>query len=121
IPTTIPDTTSVITSPTTQTDTTLILTETPIIAPTIPSSPDYTPASLDYSPTSDTESDPSEDPSSGHIPPLPAPIPHGRSYRYHPNGPVHMMTARKRETRVERVTHPAMPEDIPKPTQEGAV
>ncbi|GKF80372.1 hypothetical protein Tco_0238974, partial [Tanacetum coccineum] len=25
------------------------------------------------------------------------------------------------EVRVERVTHPAMPEDIPKPTQEGAV
>nr|GEW82374.1 putative reverse transcriptase domain-containing protein [Tanacetum cinerariifolium] len=24
------------------------------------------------------------------------PIPHGRSYRYHPNGPVHMMTMRKR-------------------------
>nr|GEV20386.1 hypothetical protein [Tanacetum cinerariifolium] len=142
------------------------------------------------------------------------PIPHGRSYRYHLNGPVHMMTARKRvrpllvqqlamrhsvdysssdsssrhslsdhsfpdlsstsagpshkrrrspmtsvlalplvsgalspvranlipspkrvrdigyladvevgprETRVERVTHPAMPEDIPEPAQEGSV
>nr|GFB47569.1 hypothetical protein [Tanacetum cinerariifolium] len=109
------------------------------------------------------------------------PIPHGRPYRYHPNGPVHMMTARKRvgplpvqqlavrhsvnhsssdsssrhslsdhsslnlpstsagpsrkrrrspmsyvevgprETRVERVTHPAMLEDIPEPTQEEAV
>nr|GFD30466.1 hypothetical protein [Tanacetum cinerariifolium] len=24
------------------------------------------------------------------------PIPHGRPYRYHPNGPVHMMTSRKR-------------------------
>ncbi|GJU31880.1 hypothetical protein Tco_1175469 [Tanacetum coccineum] len=24
------------------------------------------------------------------------PIPHGRSYRYHLNGPIHMMTARKR-------------------------
>nr|GEY74143.1 putative reverse transcriptase domain-containing protein [Tanacetum cinerariifolium] len=242
IPTTILDTTPVITPPTTQTDIT--------------------------SPASDTESDQFEDPSSGHIPPLPAvspflssnddttdndtpdtppspthgtpfyeitastqrspviphrrvmilapgqPIPHGRPYRYHPNGPVHMMTARKRvgplpvqqfavrhyvdhsssdsssrhslsdhsspdlpstfegpsrkrcrspmtsvpalppvsealspirvdliaspkrvrdigyladvevvprETRVERVTHPAMPEDIPEPTQEGAV
>nr|GFA03815.1 hypothetical protein [Tanacetum cinerariifolium] len=171
------------------------------------------------------ESDPSEDPSSGHIPPLPAvspflssndattdsdtpdtppspthgtpfieitastqrshviprhrvtipahgqTIPHGRPYRYHPNGPVHVMTTRKRvgplsvqqlavrhsvdhsssysssrhslsdhssldlsstsaghltrdvdvevgprETRVERVTHPVMPEDIPEPT-----
>ncbi|GJR50993.1 putative reverse transcriptase domain-containing protein, partial [Tanacetum coccineum] len=128
----------------------VILFETPIIAPTIPPSPDYTPASPDYSPTSDSESDPSEDPSSDHIPPLPAispflssdddttdsdtpdtppspnhgtpfteitastqrspiiprrrvmilslgyPIPHGRPYRYHINGPVHMMTARKR-------------------------
>ncbi|GJW47050.1 hypothetical protein Tco_0078696 [Tanacetum coccineum] len=150
IPTTIPDTTPVITPPTTQTDTTVIPTEIPIIAPTIPPSPDYTPASPDYSPASDTESDPSEDPSSDHIPSLPAilpflsstndttnsdtpdtppspthgtpftettastqrspviprrrvmiltpgqSIPHGRSYRYHPNGPIHMMTVRKR-------------------------
>ncbi|GKD94659.1 hypothetical protein Tco_1374496, partial [Tanacetum coccineum] len=150
IPTTIPDTTPVITLPTTQADTTVIPTETPIITPTIPPSPDYTPASPDYSPTFDTESDPYEDPSSDHIPPLLAispflssdddttksdtpdtppspthgmpfteitsstqrshviprrrvmilahgqPIPHGRPYRYHLNGPVHMMTARKR-------------------------
>nr|GEW44700.1 hypothetical protein [Tanacetum cinerariifolium] len=150
IPTTIPDTTPVITPPTTQTDTTMIPTESPIIAPTIPPSLDYTSASPDYSPTSETKTDLSEDPSSGHIPPLlvvlpflssdddttnsdtpdtpPSPthdtpfteitastqrspviphrrviilaagqpIPHGRSYRYHPNGPVHMMTARKR-------------------------
>nr|GEV62614.1 putative reverse transcriptase domain-containing protein [Tanacetum cinerariifolium] len=150
IPTTILDTTPLITPPTTQTDTTVVPTETPIIAPTIPPSSDYTPTSSDYSLTSDTESDPFEDPSSGHIPPLPAvspllsldddttnsdtpdtppspthgtpfteitsftqrspviphrrvmilapkqPIPYGRSYRYHPNGPVHMMTARKR-------------------------
>ncbi|GJY31751.1 putative reverse transcriptase domain-containing protein [Tanacetum coccineum] len=72
IPTTIPDTTPVITPPTTQTDTTVIPTEIPIIAPTIPPSPDYTPASPDYSPASDMEFDPSEDPSSDHIPPLPA-------------------------------------------------
>ncbi|GJV18813.1 putative reverse transcriptase domain-containing protein, partial [Tanacetum coccineum] len=150
IPTTIPDTTPVITPPATQTDTPVIPTETPIIAPTIPPSPDYTPASPDYSPASDSESDPSEDPSSDHIPPLPdilpflssdddptdsdapdtpsspthdtpfteitastqrspiiprrrvmllasgQPIPYGRSYRYHLNGPIHMMTARKR-------------------------
>nr|GEV61021.1 ribonuclease H-like domain, reverse transcriptase, RNA-dependent DNA polymerase [Tanacetum cinerariifolium] len=44
----------------------------PIIAPTIPPSLDYMPTSLDYPPTSDTESDPFEDPSSYHIPPLPA-------------------------------------------------
>nr|GFB84858.1 hypothetical protein [Tanacetum cinerariifolium] len=119
IPTTIPDTTLLIASPTT---------DAPIITPTIPQSPDYTPASPDYSPASEAESDPSEDPASGYIPPLPAtthntpfteitastqrspviprrrvmilspgqPIPHGRSYRYHLNGPVHMMTARKR-------------------------
>ncbi|GJY22777.1 hypothetical protein Tco_0396435 [Tanacetum coccineum] len=43
-----------------------------LLAPTIPPSPDYTPASPDYSPASDTEFDPSEDPSSDHIPPLPA-------------------------------------------------
>nr|GFC67031.1 hypothetical protein [Tanacetum cinerariifolium] len=90
------------------------------------------------------------------------PILHGRPYRYHLNGPIHMMTARKRlrslpvhqlsvrhlvdhsssdsssrhssdigyladveddprETRVERVVHPAMPKDIPEPAQEGAV
>nr|GEV62003.1 hypothetical protein [Tanacetum cinerariifolium] len=147
IPTTIPDTTPVIAPPTTQIDTTVIPTEIPIIAPTIPPSPDYTLASLDYSPVSEIESDPSENPSSGHIPPLLAvspfllsdedttdsdtpdtppspthdipftkitastqrspiiprrrlaprqPIPHGRPYRYHPNGLVHMMTARKR-------------------------
>nr|GEX35865.1 putative reverse transcriptase domain-containing protein [Tanacetum cinerariifolium] len=62
-PTTILDTTPMITPPTT---------ETPIIAPTIPPSLDYTPASPDYSPVSEAESDPSKDPSSSHIPPLPA-------------------------------------------------
>ncbi|GJU79904.1 hypothetical protein Tco_1282269 [Tanacetum coccineum] len=122
IPTTIPDTTPVITPPTTQTNTIVIPTEIPIIAPTIPPSPDYTPVSPDYSPASDTEFDPSKDPSLDHIPPLPAislflssvddttdsdtpdtplspthePIPHGRPYSYHLNGPVHMMTMRKK-------------------------
>ncbi|GKE45763.1 hypothetical protein Tco_1473047, partial [Tanacetum coccineum] len=70
IPTTIPDTTPVITLPTTQTDTIVIPTEKPIIAPTIPPSLDYTPASPNYSPASDMEFDPSEDLSSHHIPPL---------------------------------------------------
>nr|GEV80809.1 hypothetical protein [Tanacetum cinerariifolium] len=182
IPTTIPDTTPVITPPSTQTDTTVIPTETPIIAPTIPPSPDYTLVSLDYTPASETESNPSEDPSSGHIPPLPVvspflssdddttdsdtpdsppspthdtllieittstqrspviprrrvmilthkqPIPHGRSYRYHPNGPrvrdigyLADIEVGPRETRVERVMNPAMLEDIPEPAQEGAV
>ncbi|GJX60248.1 retrovirus-related pol polyprotein from transposon TNT 1-94 [Tanacetum coccineum] len=59
-------------STTTQTDTTVIPTKTPIISPTIPLSQDYTPTSPDYSPAFDSESDPSEDPSSDHIPPLPA-------------------------------------------------
>ncbi|GJV86585.1 hypothetical protein Tco_1530523 [Tanacetum coccineum] len=70
IPTTIPDTIPVITPPATQTDTPVIPIKTPIISPTIPPSPDYTPAFLDYSPASDSEPDPSEDPSSDHIPPL---------------------------------------------------
>ncbi|GKB44932.1 hypothetical protein Tco_0889874, partial [Tanacetum coccineum] len=43
-----------------------------IVSPTIPPSPDYTPASPDYSPAPDMEFDPSKDPSSDHIPPLPA-------------------------------------------------
>ncbi|GJR50170.1 hypothetical protein Tco_1400691 [Tanacetum coccineum] len=68
IPTTIPNTTPVITLPATQTDTPVIPTETPIIAPTIPPSPDYTPASPDYSPHL-IQSYP-RDPSSNHIPPL---------------------------------------------------
>ncbi|GJZ90900.1 hypothetical protein Tco_0662827 [Tanacetum coccineum] len=71
IPTTIPDTTLSVTPPTTHIDTTPI----PTVSPTIPPSPDYTPASPDYSPASDTEFDPSEDPSSDHIPPLPATSP----------------------------------------------
>ncbi|GKD79766.1 hypothetical protein Tco_1342387, partial [Tanacetum coccineum] len=43
--------------------------------PIVPPSPDYTPASLDYSPASDTESDPSEDPSSRQVSPLPSTSP----------------------------------------------
>nr|GFC22910.1 reverse transcriptase domain-containing protein [Tanacetum cinerariifolium] len=46
IPTTITDTTPVIAPPTTQIDTTVIPTKTPIIAPTIPPSPDYTLAAI---------------------------------------------------------------------------
>nr|GEX37880.1 hypothetical protein [Tanacetum cinerariifolium] len=228
IPTTIPDTTPVIAPPTTQTDTTVIPTKTPIIAPIVPPSPDYTPTSPDYLPASETESDPSEDPSSGHIPPLPdvspflssddditdsdtpdtppspthgtlfteitastqrspviprrrvmilspgQPIPHDSSsrhslsdhfssdlpstsvgpYRKRGRSPMTSVPALPpvsgalspvradlipspktvryigyltyvkvgpRETRVERVTHPPMPKDIPEPAQEGAV
>ncbi|GJR27943.1 putative reverse transcriptase domain-containing protein [Tanacetum coccineum] len=59
-------------APAAETDTPVIPTETPIITPTIPPSPDYTPASPNYSLASNSESNPSEDPSSDHIPPLPA-------------------------------------------------
>ncbi|GKB64942.1 hypothetical protein Tco_0921128, partial [Tanacetum coccineum] len=71
IPTTILDNTPSMIPPTTHIDTTPI----PTISPTIPSLPDYIPTSPDYSPPSDTEFDPSKDPSSDHIPPLPATSP----------------------------------------------
>ncbi|GJY06633.1 hypothetical protein Tco_0373687 [Tanacetum coccineum] len=71
IPTTILHTTPSVTSPTTHIDTTSI----PTVSPTTPTSLDYTPASPDYSPASDMEFDLSEDPSSDHIPPLPATSP----------------------------------------------
>ncbi|GKC76400.1 hypothetical protein Tco_1127174, partial [Tanacetum coccineum] len=56
------------------TDTPVIPTETPIIAPTIPPSQTNHRSLPNNSPNtaSDSESDPSEDPSSDHIPPLPA-------------------------------------------------
>nr|GEV68140.1 hypothetical protein [Tanacetum cinerariifolium] len=75
IPTTLPDTTPTVTPPATHIDTTLIPAEIPIISPIIPSYPDYILVSLDYSPTSNTEFNPSKDPSSDHIPPLPATSP----------------------------------------------
>ncbi|GJX61623.1 hypothetical protein Tco_0294523 [Tanacetum coccineum] len=75
IPTHIPDTTPIVTPPATHLNTTLIPTEIPIVSPIIPPSPDYTQASHDFSPVSDTKTDPSEDSSSDHIPPLPATSP----------------------------------------------
>ncbi|GKD02421.1 hypothetical protein Tco_1177395 [Tanacetum coccineum] len=75
IPITIPYTTPTLTPHATHIDTTLIPAEIPAVSPIIPSSPDYTPASPDYLPASDTEFDSSEDPSSNHIPPLPATSP----------------------------------------------
>nr|GEX77116.1 UBN2 domain-containing protein [Tanacetum cinerariifolium] len=71
----IPNTTPVVTPPSTHVDTTLIPTEMYTILPIVPPSPDYTPASPDYSPVCDTEYDPSKDPLSEHIPPLPATSP----------------------------------------------
>ncbi|GKC82717.1 hypothetical protein Tco_1138434, partial [Tanacetum coccineum] len=79
IPTTIPDTTPTISPPNTYTDTPMTPTEIPTVLPSVPPSPDHAPtllditlASPDYSPTSDTEPNPFKDPSSNHIPPLPA-------------------------------------------------
>ncbi|GJT72051.1 hypothetical protein Tco_1031337 [Tanacetum coccineum] len=98
IPTTVPAITPIVTLPTTHIDTTLTPTEIPTILPFVPPAPDYTPASPDYSPASNMEPDPSEDPDAPDTPPSPThePVPHGRLYRYHSNGLVHMMTARKR-------------------------
>nr|GEZ49580.1 hypothetical protein [Tanacetum cinerariifolium] len=48
---------------------------TPALLDITPASPDYSPTSPDYSHATDTESNPSEDPSSDHIPPLPAILP----------------------------------------------
>ncbi|GJU31847.1 putative reverse transcriptase domain-containing protein [Tanacetum coccineum] len=78
IPTTIHDTTPSVIPPSTHIDTTLISIVSPTIPPSpdyTPTSPDYTPASPDYSLASDTKPNPSEDPSLGHIPPLPATSP----------------------------------------------
>nr|GEY77350.1 hypothetical protein [Tanacetum cinerariifolium] len=89
----------------------------------LPISPDYTPASPDYSPASDTDTTdsdaPDTPPSPTHATPFTEitfstqrshvihhrrvmilaprhPIPYHRPYRYHLNGPFHMLTARKR-------------------------
>nr|GEY88315.1 hypothetical protein [Tanacetum cinerariifolium] len=196
IPTIIPDTTPVITPPTTQTDTTSDpsedpspdhITPLPTTSPFLSSTNDTTESDTPDTPPSPTHGTPFTEITSStqRSPVIPRrrviilargqPIPHGRPYRYHPNGPVHMMTARKRvgppslkrrrspmtfvpalppisgalssvradlipspkrvrdsgyladvevgprETRVERVTHPVMPEDILEPAREGAV
>ncbi|GJU56339.1 hypothetical protein Tco_1230053 [Tanacetum coccineum] len=117
IPTTIPDTTLSVIPPTTHIDTTPI----PTVSPTIPPLPATSPffSSTENSSNSDTPDTP---PSPTHGTPFTEttlstqrslvasgalrhrvmvlapgqPIPHGRPYRYHLNGPVHMMTARKR-------------------------
>nr|GEV38265.1 hypothetical protein [Tanacetum cinerariifolium] len=104
--TTIPDTTLSMIPPSTHVDTTPI----PIAASTTPpslditpASPDYTLASPDYLPVSNTEFDPSKSPTTSSalqrrvmILTPGQPILHGQPYRYHLNGLVHMMTARKR-------------------------
>nr|GEY43950.1 hypothetical protein [Tanacetum cinerariifolium] len=143
IPTTIPDTTPVITPPTTQTDTTVIPTKTPIIAPTTPPSPTHDTSFTEI--TASTQRSPviprrrqlavrhsvdhsSSDFSSRHSlsdhysPDLPSTSAgHLARDRVRDIGYLADVEVGSRETRVERVMHPAMPEDIPEPTQEGAV
>nr|GEU71849.1 hypothetical protein [Tanacetum cinerariifolium] len=118
IPATIPDTTPSMIPPYTHIDTAL----TPTSPDYTPASPDYSPASdtksnpsedpdtLDtpLSPTHgtpftemtlSTQSTPVASGALRHQVMILAPgqpIPHGRPYRYHPNGPVHIMTAMKR-------------------------
>ncbi|GKD45241.1 hypothetical protein Tco_1269886, partial [Tanacetum coccineum] len=75
IPTIVLATTPTVTPPTTHIDTILTPTEIPTVSPIVSPSLDYTPASPDYSPASDTEPDPSGDPLSDHIPPIPATSP----------------------------------------------
>ncbi|GKD52732.1 hypothetical protein Tco_1281708 [Tanacetum coccineum] len=75
IPTNVPATPPTVTPPTIHIDTTLTPTEIPTVLPIVPPSPDYTLTSPDYSLASDTETEPSEDPSSDHILPLPATSP----------------------------------------------
>nr|GEW46919.1 hypothetical protein [Tanacetum cinerariifolium] len=81
-------------------DTSLILTETPTLSPitsTIPSTAPTTHYTSSFIHTNSTDDDiPNTPPSLTHEIPRVKLIPHGRSYHYHPNGPVHMMTARKR-------------------------
>ncbi|GKE39579.1 hypothetical protein Tco_1462984 [Tanacetum coccineum] len=91
IPNTIPDTTPVITLPTTQTDTTVISTND---TPDTPSSPTHGTPFIEI--TSSTQRSPVIPHRRVMILAHGQPIPHGRPYRYHLNGPVHMMTARKR-------------------------
>ncbi|GJR70311.1 putative reverse transcriptase domain-containing protein, partial [Tanacetum coccineum] len=132
IPTTIPDTTPMITPPATQTDTPSDPSEDPS-SDHIPPLPATSPfLSSDDDPTDsdtpDTPSSPTHDTpfteitaSTQRSPIIPRrrvmllasgqPIPYGRPYRYHLNGPVHMMTARKRvgplPTHRLAVRHPA--------------
>nr|GEU37514.1 reverse transcriptase domain-containing protein [Tanacetum cinerariifolium] len=75
IPTTVPATTPIVTLLITHIDTTLTPTKIPTISPITSPYPDYIPASPDYLPAFDTKPDPSEDPTSDHIPPLPATSP----------------------------------------------
>ncbi|GJZ82101.1 hypothetical protein Tco_0647095, partial [Tanacetum coccineum] len=120
IPTTIPDTTPVITPPATQTDTpiqSLIhlrdpssdhIPPLPAISPFLSSDDDTTNSDTPDTPPSPTHGTPFTEitASTQRSPIIPhhrvmillprQPVPYGRPYHYHLNGPVHMMTTRKR-------------------------
>nr|GFA79131.1 hypothetical protein [Tanacetum cinerariifolium] len=112
IPTTIPNTTPVIAPPTTQTDTTDPssghIPPLPAVSPFLSSDDDTTDSDTPDTPPSPTHGTPFTEitTSTQRSPIIPRrrvmilapgqPIPHGRPYRYHPNRPVYMMTARKR-------------------------
>ncbi|GJR81869.1 hypothetical protein Tco_0152654 [Tanacetum coccineum] len=126
IPTTVPATTPTTDPPVIHDDTSMIPAETPTISPITSTIPPTAPTTHYTSPfiyiDSSDDDKPDTPPSPTHeIPPVevappsqipPAslgvrrrrvpivspgqPIPHGRPYRYHPNVPIHMMTARKR-------------------------
>ncbi|GKA28471.1 hypothetical protein Tco_0714639, partial [Tanacetum coccineum] len=100
IPTTVPATTPTIDPPVIHDDNSLIHPETPTISPITSTIPPTAPTTHYTSPfiyTDSSDDDTADTPPSltHEIPPV-EPIPHGRPYCYHPNGPVHMMTTRKR-------------------------
>ncbi|GJY57459.1 reverse transcriptase domain-containing protein [Tanacetum coccineum] len=98
--TSVPATTPTTDPPVIHDDISLIPAETPTISPVTSMIPPTAPtthytSSFIYTDSSDDDT-PDTPPSPTHeIPPV-EPILHGRPYRYHPNGPVHMMTVRKR-------------------------
>nr|GEU88433.1 reverse transcriptase domain-containing protein [Tanacetum cinerariifolium] len=100
IPTTVPATTPTIDPPIIHDDTSLIPTKTPTISLITSTIPPTTPTTHYTSPFIHTDSfdddTPDTPPSPTHETPLVKPIPYGRPYCYHPNRPVHMMTAKKR-------------------------
>nr|GEY22926.1 reverse transcriptase domain-containing protein [Tanacetum cinerariifolium] len=112
IPTTILDTTPVTTPPTTQADTTDPssghIPPLPAVSPFLSSADDTTDNDTPDTPPSPTHGTPLTEItfSTQRSPVIPRrrvmilapgqPIPHCQPYRYHPNGPVHMMTVRRR-------------------------
>nr|GFA67687.1 hypothetical protein [Tanacetum cinerariifolium] len=98
IPTTVPVTTPTIDPPVIHDDTSLIPTETPTISPITSTIPPTAPIHTTHL-HSFTMIHLTMTHLIHHHQPLMRyhmPIPYGRPYRYHHNGPVHMMTARKR-------------------------